>query len=131
MEAIELINYIHSPASKVYQALVTEEGLREIWTPKLKVKPELGHVNEFDFDEGYITKLNVEKLDENRWVEWKCVESDPEWKDMGISFELTEKEGVTTVLLRHYDWRELTDFFRWCNYNWAMFLRRLKHYCEA
>ncbi|GGM93953.1 hypothetical protein GCM10010967_28860 [Dyadobacter beijingensis] len=28
------------------------------------------------------------------------------------------------------NWRELTEFYQWCNYNWAMFLLSLKDYCE-
>ncbi len=62
MEAIELINYVKVPAPLIYKALITEEGLSNIWTKKLKVKPEIGFVNEFDFDEGYITKMSVLEL---------------------------------------------------------------------
>lgn len=130
MESIELVNYIKVPASLIYKALITEEGLSNIWTPKLKVKPEIGFVNEFDFDEGYITKMLVLELEENRKVLWECMDSDPEWVGTRVSFELSEKEGVTTVVLKHWGWSEKTHFYRWCNYNWAMFLWRLKKYCE-
>src|SRR5690606_8527979 len=120
--SIELINYIKAPAPVVYNNLISEEGLGSVWTKKLKVKPQIGFVNEFDFDEGYITKMKTVELQENRKVLWECTDSDPEWVGTKIEFELTEKDGVTRILLRHYDWRELTDFYRWCNYNWAMLL---------
>ncbi|MCE4564365.1 SRPBCC domain-containing protein [Maribellus sp. CM-23] len=128
---IEHINYLKAPASTVYQALTSEEGLGNVWTKKLKVKAEVGFINEFDFDEGYLTKLKTVELKENQKVVWECVESDKEWVGTTISFELSEKDGITTVILKHLDWRELTDFYRWCNYNWAMFLFRLKNYCES
>ncbi|WP_188466203.1 SRPBCC domain-containing protein [Marivirga lumbricoides] len=130
MAAIEQINYIKSPSSKIYKTLTTQEGLGNIWTPKLKVKPEIGFVNEFDFDEGYLTKMKVQELKENKWVLWECIDSDPEWVGTKVSFELSENENVTTIVLKHFDWKEMTDFYRWCNYNWAMFLWRLKKYCE-
>lgn len=130
MESIEHINYLRAPAYKVYRALVTQEGLAEVWTKNLKVRPEEGFINEFDFNEGYLTKMKVLELQENRRIVWECVESDEEWIGTEISFELTEKQGVTTVLLRHYKWRSRTEYFGWCSYNWALFLYRLQEYCE-
>lgn len=131
MVDIEHINYLKVPASTVYHALTTEEGLGSVWTKKLKVKAEIGFINEFDFDEGYLTKLRTVELEENQKVAWECVESDKEWIGTRIFIALSEKDGVTTVVLKHVDWRELTDFYRWCNYNWALFLFRLKNYCES
>lgn len=130
MEHIEQLNYIKSPVDKVYKALTSEEGLKQVWTSKLKVKPEIGFINEFDFDEGYVTKMEIVELEENRKIVWECIASDEEWVGTGISFELLEKEGVTSVILKHFNWRKKTDFYRWCSYNWALFLFRLKNYCE-
>lgn len=130
MTSIEHINHIKAPVKTVYEALISAEGLGNVWTKKLKVKPEIGFVNEFDFDEGYITKFRIVELVENSKIVWECIASDEEWVGTKVSFELSEKDNVTTVILKHYHWRELTDFYRWCNYNWAMFLYRLKIYIE-
>jgi len=130
MDSIEHIIYIKAPKETVYSALTSEEGLSEIWTKKLKVKPEVGFINEFDFDEGYITKFIILELVENSKIVWECIASDEEWIGTKVSFELTGKDNRTTIILKHFDWRERTDFYRWCNYNWAMFLYRLKNYCE-
>jgi len=130
MEKIEHINYIKAPIDKVYKALTTQEGLGQTWTTQLIVKPELHFVNEFDFGDNYGTKMKVVVLEENKKIEWECIESDPEWVGTGISFDLSEKDRVTAVVLRHFNWRELTEFYRWCNYNWAMLLLSLKTYCE-
>ncbi len=130
MADIEHINYIKAPVSEVYTALATEKGLSEVWTQKLNVKPEVGYINEFDFDDGYATKMKVEHLEEHSKIVWKCVESDPEWVGTSVIFDLTEKDGVTAVVLKHTDWRKVTEFYRWCNYNWGMFLLSLKEYCE-
>ncbi|MBC9796108.1 SRPBCC family protein [Sinomicrobium weinanense] len=130
MTNIEHINYIKTPAAKVYEALTTEKGLSEVWTRELKVKPEINFINEFDFDDGYATKMQIKHLTKNRRIEWACVESDPEWIGTSVIFDLTEKNGVTTVILNHANWKDVTEFYRWCNYNWGMFLLSLKEYCE-
>ncbi|MEJ4088947.1 SRPBCC domain-containing protein [Galbibacter orientalis] len=130
MESIEHINYIKAPKARVYKTLTSEEGLGQVWTKKLKVKPEVGFINEFDFDEGYITKFKIIELVENNKIVWECTASDKEWIGTKVSFELTEKNNTTTLRLKHYNWKKRTEFYGWCNYNWAMFLLRLKTYCE-
>lgn len=42
--SIEHLNRIKAPANKVYHALTTSEGLAEVWTLELLVKPEIGFV---------------------------------------------------------------------------------------
>ena len=129
MPAIEVLNTIKAPASQVMETLSTEAGLAAIWTKKLKVKPKINHVHEFDFDEGYLTKMKLEKLTSHQIV-WHCVDSDKDWVDTKVVFDLSEKGGVTTVILRHQNWRSVNDYFRFCSYHWAMFLYRLKNHCE-
>lgn len=131
MESIEQINYINAPIETVYKALTSEEGLGQVWTKKLKVRPEIGFVNEFDFDEGYMTKFQIIELVDNSKIVWRCLASDKEWVGTGVSFELTENKNTTMIVLKHFDWKERTDFYRWCSYNWAMFLFSLKTYCEV
>jgi uncharacterized protein YndB with AHSA1/START domain len=131
MENIEHINYIKVPAAVVYEALTTQDGLGKVWTNKLIVKPHVNFINEFDFDDDYGTKMKIVELSEYQKVVWHCVESDAEWVGTGISFELNEKNNVTSVVLKHTGWKEITEFYRWCNYNWAMFLLSLKNYCET
>lgn len=130
MPAIEVLNTINAPASQVMETLSTEAGLAAIWTKKLKVKPEINHVHEFDFDEGYLTKMKLEVLTPRQMV-WHCVDSDKDWVDTKVVFDLSEKEGITTVQLRHQNWRSVNDYFRFCTYHWALFLYRLKHHCET
>ncbi|MDR2281720.1 MAG: SRPBCC domain-containing protein [Sphingobacterium sp.] len=130
MANIELVNYIKAPISIVYQVLTTEEGLAQIWTKKLRVKPQVGFINEFDFNEPELTKMKIITLEENRKIVWECIESDKEWIGTMVSFELSEQGNKTTVVLSHTDWRVVTEYYKWCNYNWAMFLQRLRNYCE-
>ncbi len=130
MANIELVNYIKAPISTVYQTLTTGEGLAQIWTKKLNVKPQVGFINEFDFNEPELTKMKVLELEENKKIVWECIESDKEWVGTTIYFELSERNNKVAVLLTHADWRAITEYYKWCNYNWAMFLQRLGNYCE-
>lgn len=131
MESIELVNYIKAPASSIYQVLTTQDGLAEIWTKKLIVKPEVGFINEFDFNEAGITKMKIIELQQDTRIRWECVDSDKEWIGTRISFDLSEQNNQTAVILKHSDWRAMTEYYQWCNYNWSMFLLRLKTYCEG
>jgi len=129
MPSIEHLNTIKVPASKVYEALTSQEGLAEVWTTELTVKPQEGFTNEFHFGND-IDKMQITKLEPGKWVEWLCVQSDPQWVGTVISFDLSEDKGVTTVVLKHDGWKEVTDFYRFCNYHWGWFLYSLKNYCE-
>ncbi|WP_010271943.1 SRPBCC family protein [Paenibacillus senegalensis] len=131
MANIEHLQMINKPAIEVYEALTTAKGLSEIWTRELTVHDnQVGAVNEFHFGSDDLTKMQVTELTSPNKVVWYCTESDPEWVGTTLSFDLTEKNGKTTLILRHSNWREVTDFYRFCNYNWGMFLYSLKSYCE-
>lgn len=130
MANIEHIQYVNASASKVYEVLTTANGLSEIWTQELVFTAQLGALNEFSFGDEKPTQMEIEDLIPNRKMVWHCVDSDPEWVGTKISFDIEDKGSKTSVVLRHTGWREVTEFYRFCNYNWAIFLLSLKQYCE-
>ncbi|GIP36123.1 SRPBCC domain-containing protein [Paenibacillus sp. J2TS4] len=130
MANIEHMQTIHAPATDVYKALTTRQGLSEVWTRELKVNDQVGAINEFYFGDDDLTKMQIIELTPPEKIEWLCTESDPEWVGTRVSFELNENRGKTNIILRHSNWKEVTNFYRFCNYNWAMFLFSLKTYCE-
>jgi uncharacterized protein YndB with AHSA1/START domain len=131
MANIEHIQYVNAPAARVFATLTQEEGLAEIWTKTLSVEAKLGAVNEFRFGDEQPTLMKITELETAKRLMWHCVDSEPEWVGTDVSFDLTEENGKTAVTLKHMNWREVTEYFRSCNYNWAMFLYSLKTYCEA
>ncbi len=130
MANIEHLQTVHAPASKVYETLTTAEGLSEIWTNELIVNNQVGFINEFRFGSDDVTKMKIEELIPNKKVVWQCIDSDAEWIGTMISFDIEEKNGKSFITLRHMNWKEVTPFYRSCNYNWAIFLYSLKCYCE-
>lgn len=128
---IEHLQIIKKPAAEVYEALTTAKGLSNVWTNELSVRDnEVNAVNNFHFGSDDITKMQVIELIPATRVEWRCTESDPGWVGTTISFDLEAKNDKTYVTLRHMNWKSVTPFYRFCNYNWAMFLYSLKSYCE-
>lgn len=130
MAKIEQIQYVKAPIGEIFQALTTEAGLAEIWTDHLSVKPGLGAINHFHFGDGKPDKMEVVEWLPDQRVVWKCRDSDPQWIDTEISFDLAQRKGKVAVTLKQSNWREVGEFYRFCNYNWGIFLYSLKGYCE-
>ena len=116
---------------KVYKALTSTEGVRGWWTLEAKTDEQVGGVAEFIFGEQYHNKIRITKLLDNNKVEWECIQGDKEWIGTTFLFDLEEKEGDTILKFTHAKWREETDFFASCHYNWGYSLRSLKLYCET
>lgn len=130
MPSIEQVQYVKAPIGKVFAALTTEPGLAAVWTGELSVTPALGAVNTFHFGEGKPDRMKVVAFEPDRRVIWECVDSDPQWIGTKISFDLEQRSGKVAVTLKQAKWRAVTEFYRFCNYNWGVFLLSLKGYCE-
>lgn len=122
---------IRAEPSIVYRAITEENGIALWWTAQVKVKPEENTIAEFSFGEKYHNKMRITKLEKNRVVEWLVLEGHEEWLETKISFNLEMSGENTIVRFNHGNWREKTDFFAHCNYNWAWYLNSLRLYCET
>ncbi|MFS0724373.1 SRPBCC family protein [Paenibacillus sp. 1P07SE] len=130
MANIEHMHVIKAPVADVYEALTTGEGLAAVWTKELTVSQVIGDTLTFQFGPDDLTKMRLAELVPNERIVWECTDSDPEWVGTTIVFELEEKKPETWVTLRQLNWREVTPFYRLCNYNWGIFLHSLQLYVE-
>lgn len=130
MHSIEQVQYVKAPIEQVFAALSTEAGLASVWTDDLDVSPELGAVNRFQFGAGKPDLMKVTEFLPNKRIVWECIDSDPQWIGTEISFDLEQRKGKVAVTLKQEKWRERGEFYRFCNYNWGIFLLSLKGYCE-
>lgn len=130
MENIRHKLEINAPVSKVYQQLVTQEGLSGWWTPDTSAKPEVNSVLRFGFGPTYFKEMKVVELIPEEKVVWKCVTGTEEWVGTTIQFDLAQFEGKTILFFSHNDWEAQTTMFSQCSYDWAMFLRSLKALTE-
>jgi len=131
MAEIRINVLIKANPGKVYNALSTEEGLASWWAKQTVAKPEVGFVNVFTFGKQFRNEMKVTNLTPNKRVEWKCINSIDEWIGTDISFDLEEKDGNTILRFAQSGWREVTDTFAGCTYDWASFMKSLKLLCET
>ena len=131
MPSIKHYLVIKAPGERVYNALSKTEGLCGWWTTEAKSDIHIGGIAEFIFGDHYHNKMEITNLRDNTKVEWKCIEGDKEWIGTTFLFDLEEKDGSTILRFSQNNWKEESDFFASCNYNWGYYLKSLKQYCET
>ncbi len=131
MPAIKHYLVIKAPVEKVYQAILTTEGLRGWWTDDAHAEEKVGGIAEFNFDEAYHNEMRITKLKKNKLIEWECIEGDREWIGTYFRFEFESRNKDTILRFTHGDWREETDFFASCNYHWGYYMASIKKYNET
>jgi uncharacterized protein YndB with AHSA1/START domain len=131
MEHIKHQLLIKAPPEVVYKAVTTQNGLKGWWTSDVNAVPEEGSIAKFGFNEEYHNEMEITALEPNKLVTWNCVDGDNEWLQTNICFDLENVNGNTRLRFAHSNWREATEFFASCNYNWGWYMTSLKEYCET
>ncbi len=121
---------IRVPPGSVYRAVTDPAGLAGWWTTDLDVATQVGGVSTFRFRSGAFNRMRISSLSPHRRVEWECVDGAGEWIGTFVSFEMEERDGGTTLLFEHGDWRDATVYMAECSDHWARYLTSLKGYCE-
>ena len=116
---------------KVYTLLTEKEGIQGWWTPDANLEPKIGTIAEFNFGNRYHNEMEIIDLQQNKKVVWKCIQGDPEWIDTSFTFNLEDKNGKTILRFGQDNWKEMTDFYAYCNLQWAKYLTSLKDLCET
>src|SRR5882672_2618980 len=111
---------IKSPASKVYAALSTVEGVAGWWTKDTTGTSKVGGTVEFRFynDDKTVKGAmgaDVVQLDQNKLVQWRVKSGPPEWIGTDITFDLKQEGDTTIVLFGHRKWREPVEFMAHCS----------------
>jgi len=122
---------IKTQPDKVYHAVSTIEGFSNWWTPDTTGSTEVGGMVSFHFGADYYKEFEVMRM-EDRVVEMKCLHAVEEWINTKIIFMVEPIEIGSLLRFSHSDWKsdESTMFYQ-CSFDWAMFLRSLKKYCET
>ena len=122
---------IRAPMETVYRAVTEQAGLAGWWTEETIAEPVVGSISEFKFGDRYHNRMKITHLVPDRRVEWVCLEGDKEWVGTTFSFDLQRDGDNTVVRFGHNEWREVTDFFASCNFNWGCYMISLTKYCET
>ncbi|MBL9115959.1 MAG: SRPBCC domain-containing protein [Verrucomicrobiaceae bacterium] len=132
--------FINTPAQTVYNALVTEAGLKGWWTQTCDIGLAEGALSTFRFDDTWKT-MRIEKLKAASEVRWRCVDSSidledgsksSEWIDTSCVFHLIPISDHTTALqFQHLGLHPDLECYPDCKRGWTRFLNSLKHYVET
>ncbi len=127
---------IKAPASKVYEAISTVDGIAGWWTKDTSGTSQIGKkivVRFFSPDQkelGAMT-MEVKALDAGKRVQWTFVEGPEEWIGTDATFDLQQEGDYTIVLFGHRNWREAVEFTAHCSMKWAIFMLSLKELIET
>lgn len=122
---------ILSSPELVYKALTVQDGISSWWTKECIVNPQVGFINEFRFGSNGEIKAKILVLNNSTSVEWEVLEGADEWVGTHIKFELIPEEGKLFLNFEHTGWKDETDFFANCNFQWGKYLMSLKLLCEV
>jgi uncharacterized protein YndB with AHSA1/START domain len=126
---------IKAPASRVYSALSTIDGLAGWWTKATTGSSKVGDVIAFRFhtaagDEIGGFDMDVLELSPERTVRWRVKDGPAEWVGTDIEFLLSRQDDYTIVSFGHRNWREEVEFTAHCSTKWATFLLSLRDLVE-
>jgi len=127
---------IKAPASKVYDALSTIDGLAGWWTTATTGSSKVGGVIGFTFftltgDEIGGFDMDVIELVPDQKVRWRVKAGPAEWVGTDIEFLLSRQDEHTIVMFGHRKWREEVEFTGHCSTKWATFLLSLRDLVET
>ena len=127
---------IKSSLSQVYKALSTIDGLAHWWTEEVTGDEKIGGKIKFTFRSttgdllGEMV-MEVQILNPENAVRWRCLEGPEEWVGTDITFDFSQQGDQTILIFGHRNWREAVEFTAHCSMKWAVFLLSLREYVET
>jgi hypothetical protein len=100
------------------------------WPLKCKGKAEAEGEYNFYFSTQYDWHGVVTDIKPNRIFFEKMTQSEPDWDETIVGFEMAEENGTTQLRFSHTNWQECNSHFRTSSFCWAMLLKGLKDYVE-
>jgi uncharacterized protein YndB with AHSA1/START domain len=133
--------HFKAPASALYAALSTQDGLRGWWTQTCTAGGKPGEMARFEFGENY-KLMRIDTLRPGQQVRWQCLESRihvegreypaNEWAGTTIVFRINGDTPTHTVLrFEHLGLTPELECFELCNGGWNHFLNSLQRYVET
>jgi uncharacterized protein YndB with AHSA1/START domain len=127
---------IKAPASKVYEAVATAQGVAGWWTRDTTGTATVGgKVNtRFLHPDGReigFMDFEMTRLVPNQEVRWRFIDGPPEWIGTEATFQLAEDRDMTILVFGHRNWKEPVEFMAHCSMKWAVFLLSLRELVET
>ncbi len=124
---------IDAPASKILDALNTQEGIASWWTDGIQFPGGVGSEMELSFPVApmpFRLRVDEDGPDTVRWS--NTGEFPPHWKDTTVTWALTpNKAGGTSVRFEHDGWPNDEGGFGMAALTWAQLQLTLKEHVET
>lgn len=125
---------IRAPATEVYQAIASIDGVAGWWTKETTGEAAVGETIQVCFRDHGVEKgrmdLEVRSLSPAKEVQWRVTAGPPEWIGTDVTFSLSQQDEYTVLLFGHRNWREAVEFTAHCSMKWATFLLSLRDLVE-
>jgi uncharacterized protein YndB with AHSA1/START domain len=127
---------IKAPASKVYEAVATTQGVAGWWTRDTTGTAMVGGKVNTRFlqpdgrEIGYMD-FEMIRLEPNQEVRWRFIDGPPEWVGTEATFQLAQDGDMTILVFGHRNWKEPVEFMAHCSMKWAVFLLSLRELVET
>jgi uncharacterized protein YndB with AHSA1/START domain len=120
---------------KVFEAIVSPDGLRSWWAVEADSRAEEGGEARLAFDGGGMkVTFRFDELAPGERVRMTCVanENNPEWQDTTLDYQLASDGDGTKLVFSHDNWAKAgTKTYEMCVAGWTHFLGSLKGYVET
>ena len=114
----------------VLEGLKTTEGIKGFWTSRADVPSEVGETLKLEFAVAPLPfDLRLEQSDQ-RTVVWRPETFPPHWVGTTIRWEVTPRDGGSSVSFRHASFADEGDVGQ-VAYTWGQIMVRLKEYAES
>lgn len=126
---------IAAPATEVFDAVATLEGLRGWWTSLVSGDTSVGGAVQLRFqglDEQIV--MRVDSAEHGRLLAWTCLENSghPEWQSTEITFTLEAISAESTLLdFEHRGLVPSLACYETCEVGWDHFLASIASYVET
>jgi uncharacterized protein YndB with AHSA1/START domain len=127
---------IKAPATKVYEALATTQGVAGWWTQDTSGTAGPGGKVNVRFrrrDGEEIGRMDFEmtRLEPGREVHWRILDGPAEWVGTDVTYQLSQDGDTTILIFGHRNWKEPVEFMAHCSMKWAVFLLSLRELVET
>ncbi len=129
MPNIRHLIVIDASPGTVYSAVTSQGGFAAWWTTEVSAGE--GSNLRLHFGPDYFKELRQVETLANRRAVFKVVQGHPQWLKTEIVFNLRPDGKSTQLFFEHNGWKDYTDLYSQCSYDWSIFLRSLKLYCET
>jgi hypothetical protein len=142
--------WVNAPAEKVYAALASAEGVSTWWDKQTPVQTDEGLVLEHNpGSEHGVVRLRVVNQVQDTRIQWECISTHPQtspafaWTGTHIMFDLAVRKapawmrppgGPETMCVldcHQTNYSDISPFFGFDNFTWALVLENLKRVVEA